>query len=80
MFYVAFRVHEDPLMTMGDAVASFLESKSPASKDMCLVSINDLRGAGGNMNHRVGARQWVNKQNRWKDTTSKRRRLITLLM
>ncbi|CAN9276692.1 unnamed protein product [Alternaria alternata] len=33
MFYVAFLVRDEPLMTMGDAVASFLERPDPTSKN-----------------------------------------------
>jgi hypothetical protein len=46
MFFVAFRILDDPLITMGDGVASFLEKADPTTKDMCLLSIHDVRKNG----------------------------------
>lgn len=40
IFYTAFGVKEEPLMTMGDAVASFLAEEDPTTKDMCLLTIH----------------------------------------
>ncbi|CAN9250055.1 unnamed protein product [Alternaria alternata] len=43
MFYVAFFVGDEPLMTMGDAVASFLERPDPTSKNRCLWAFANQR-------------------------------------
>jgi hypothetical protein len=43
MFYVAFFVRDEPLMTMGDAVASFLERPDPTSKNRCLWAFANQR-------------------------------------
>ncbi|KAF2846178.1 hypothetical protein T440DRAFT_246501 [Plenodomus tracheiphilus IPT5] len=77
MFYIAFRVKEDPLMTMGDAVASFLESKDPPTRNMCLASFMSFKRK---KSYSPGPRPWQNAQYRWKDVTSKTRRFITLAM
>ncbi|KAH9878106.1 hypothetical protein J1614_003323 [Plenodomus biglobosus] len=77
MFYVAFCIKEDPLMTMGDAVASFLENEDPSTRDMCLASSRDFTHDKA---YGSGRRQWQGTQYRWKDVTSKTRRLVTLAM
>lgn len=76
MFYTAFRVKDDPLITMGDAVASFLETRDSMSKNMCLSSIKDIKQQG----YKTGAREWRNTKLRWKDVTSRSRRFTTLAM
>ncbi|USP77958.1 uncharacterized protein yc1106_05232 [Curvularia clavata] len=39
------RLRESPLVTIGDAVASFLSTPEPSTKDMCLVSKQDVKKA-----------------------------------
>jgi len=77
MFYVAFSVHDEPLMTMGDAVASFLENEDLTTKEMCLSTQADFRNSTG---YQVGPRQWTNERFRWKDVTSTSRKIITVVM
>ncbi|KAH7093703.1 hypothetical protein FB567DRAFT_178552 [Paraphoma chrysanthemicola] len=74
MFLVAFRVKDEPLITMGDAVATYLEKPDSTSKDMCLLSIHDIRHSG----YQTGAREWRDLRLRWKDVASKKRRATTL--
>jgi hypothetical protein len=76
MFFVAFRILDDPLITMGDGVASFLEKADPTTKDMCLLSIHDVRKKG----YHPGAKEWLNQRFKWKDVASKKRRITTLAM
>jgi hypothetical protein len=76
MFYVALYVRDEPLITMGDAVASFMESSDPTTKDMCLLSIHDVR----KKRLQTGGREWINSRFRWKDVASKKRRATTMLM
>lgn len=77
MFYVAFSVQDEPLMAMGDAVASFLENEDLTTKDMCLSTQVDFRNRTG---YQVGPRQWTNERFRWKDVTSTSRKIITVVM
>jgi hypothetical protein len=76
MFYIVLYVRDEPLITMGDAVASFLESSDPITKDMCLLSIHDIR----KNELQAGGREWRNSRFRWKDVASKKRRATTMLM
>jgi hypothetical protein len=76
MFYIAFCIRDEPLITMGDAVASFLEKSDPTTKNMCLLSIRDVRTRG----YQVGAREWLNERLKWKDVVSKKRRATTLAL
>jgi hypothetical protein len=42
MFFVAFGIKDDPLVTIGDAVGSFLKCNDPTAEGMCLVSKEDI--------------------------------------
>jgi hypothetical protein len=72
IFYTAFFTKEQPLMTMGDAVASFLEVEDPTTIGFCLASREDTWSAG--------PRQWNGATFRWKDATTKTRRFGTFLL
>lgn len=72
IFYTAFFTKEQPLMTMGDAVASFLEEEDPFTVGMCLASNRDTWPKY--------PRQWAGARFRWKDVTSRTRRLSTFLL
>lgn len=74
MFYVAYCIPEQPLITMGDAVASFLERPDPYSQGLCLLSIHDVRKG----DYETSTRKWTNERFRWKDVTSRKRRATTL--
>ncbi|KAJ4299332.1 hypothetical protein N0V90_004577 [Kalmusia sp. IMI 367209] len=78
IFYTAFGTKEDPLMTMGDAVASFLERKDETTKGMCLLSVRDVKSHKGYFP--AGPKQWTGKRRRWKDVTSRTRRIVTFTM
>ena len=83
MFYVAFLVRDEPLMTMGDAVASFLERPDPTSKNRCLWAFANqrmFRDGKGIKHHGVGPQRWTCPQYRWKDATSPERRVVTIFM
>jgi hypothetical protein len=77
MFYIAVFIHDEPLMTIGDAAASFLENEDPTTKNMCLSTRADFQDRKG---YQVGPRQWSNQRYRWKDVTSLSRRIITAVM
>lgn len=78
ILYTVFYVKDNPLMTMGDAVASFMEDRDPTTKDLCLLTMHDLK------QHRdffpAGPREWSGQKYRWKDVTSRTRRTVTLIM
>lgn len=78
IFYTAFGTKEDPLMTMGDAVASFLERRDPTTKGMCLLSRSDVKKQKGYFP--AGPKEWTGKKRRWKDVTSHLRRFVTISM
>ena len=60
-------------MTMGDAVASFLETEDTSTRNMCLVNIKDIRKG-----HDPGVVVWEDPQFRWRDTTSPSRSIINM--
>jgi hypothetical protein len=78
IFYVAFGTTEEPLLTMGDAVASFLEHEDPTTKDMCLLTVHEVKASKHHFP--LGSREWKALQYRWKDVTSLRRRITTVTM
>ncbi|KAH7551297.1 hypothetical protein BM1_09613 [Bipolaris maydis] len=76
MFYIVFKPFDQPLLTMGDAVASFLDDPDPSTRDMCLLSIRDTRHG----HFRAGVRRWLTPKASWMDAMSKTRRTITITM
>lgn len=78
IFCTAFGIKEDPLMTMGDAVASFLERQDETTKGMCLLSVHDVKKHKGYFP--AGIQAWEGQQRRFKDVTSRTRRIVTFTM
>jgi hypothetical protein len=62
-------------MTIGDAVASFLDNKDKSTINTGLISIKDMKKDYG-----AGANTWENRRWRWKDATSISRRILTLIL
>lgn len=75
MFYIVYSTNENPLMTMGDAVASFLDERDIATKNAGLQTLADTKKG-----YSVGVNTWSDPRRRWKDATSRKRRLITLTL
>jgi hypothetical protein len=48
MFLTALNAKQYPLVTLGDAIASFLEDPDPNTKNMCLISKKDIEKAFNN--------------------------------
>jgi len=89
MFSTVLLVKEDPLMTMGDAVASFMTNNDMTTKNMCLLTQDDTKTmflrTRNNINKGLGqssagAKKWRGTTYRWKDVTTIRRRLIAFIM
>jgi hypothetical protein len=77
MFFIAFNIRDAPLLSVGDAVASFLDKADTSTRNMCLVTLGQSRNL-----IEVDTRplQWHDRLYRWKDATSKARRGMTLLL
>ena len=45
MLFIAFRIREKPLITIGDAIDSFLDTNDPATEGMCLVTKESIHAA-----------------------------------
>jgi hypothetical protein len=70
---VAFTIHEDPLVTMGDAVSSFLKRPDDTTRDMCLMSRLDFENERTVWETGYGPRFYVAKVRRWSNAASKKR-------
>jgi hypothetical protein len=79
MLYTVLRINEDPIMTIGDAVASFVSKADKHTPGMCLVTARDV-GANPKSYFPVGPRDWSDQKRRWKDVVSWRRWAMTLAM
>lgn len=60
-------------MTMGDAIASFLEVEDLRTKKMCLTTVKDAILAP-----EPSPVVWKDRQFRWRDTTSRARSIMNL--
>lgn len=75
MFYAAFKISGEPLITMGDAVASFVDNPDPSTKNMCLLSVLDLKDGYV----RPDGRDWKHPKASWRHATSKARRTVVMV-
>lgn len=75
MFSVIFLIKGNPLMTIGDAVVSFLDNRDETTISTGLISIQDMKKDYG-----AGVNTWENRRWRWKDATSISRRIVTLVL
>jgi hypothetical protein len=48
MYIVATRLHDTPLITIGDALESFLDAPDPTTKNMCLLTRSKINGGAWN--------------------------------
>jgi hypothetical protein len=73
MFLTVWNAKEYPLVTLGDAIASFLEVSDPTTRNMCLISKKDIdkafnlpppprkwRGVAEKGYYAVSPRRWMN--------------------
>lgn len=79
IFYTAFGIKENPLMNMGDAVASFIRSPDPTTKNMCLLTMAEVKQRKRKVLP-AGPKQWDGNVHRWRDVTSTRRYTTTMAM
>lgn len=75
MFYIVYSTNENPLMTMGDAVASFLDAEDARTEKISLFNYQG-RSKGYHSYNGFGVESWEDAAYEWVDTTSKRRRRI----
>ena len=78
MFMIAFGVKESPLMTMGDAIASFLHRPDEYTKEMCLASRSDIQMNGSQWSK--AAMLYNPRPRRLLDSASKARWRFCLLL
>lgn len=78
IFYTALGTKENPLMTMGDAVASFLEREDETTKGMCLLSVRDVKTH--DQYFPAGPKAWTGERRHFKDVTSRTRRTVTFAL
>ncbi|MCJ1470576.1 hypothetical protein MMC07_009222 [Pseudocyphellaria aurata] len=79
MLYAVFGLKETPLMTIGDAVASFLNEEDLTTKGRCLVSKFDIKANKLRWQYRDGesnapvAKEWMPTKVRWSRAVSRTR-------
>lgn len=71
ILYTAFRIKETPLMSIGDAITSFLETTDHTTVNMCLASNKDCKKIKNNFF--AGPREWKSRKYYWKDAPSRTR-------
>lgn len=75
MFYIAYTAEGNPLVTVGDAIASFIDEKDSTTVSMGPVGVHDIKK--GYLGTII---TWSDPRWRWKDATSKTRRATTLTL
>ncbi|KAH8679223.1 hypothetical protein BGZ61DRAFT_551689 [Ilyonectria robusta] len=74
--YTAFFPPQEPLFVLGDAIESFLTSPDAASRNSCLVSVDDVRRK--KKKEKAGSRKWSLTKGRWARVANIRRWGISL--
>ncbi|ORY11343.1 hypothetical protein BCR34DRAFT_327939 [Clohesyomyces aquaticus] len=59
------RLRQVPLLTLGDAVSSFLQDSDATTKDMCLVSQADITKMGTSWKMQTLLRPYTGQRSRW---------------
>jgi hypothetical protein len=83
LIYTFFFVLENPLMTMGDAVASFLEKKDYTTKGYCLMGKNEVRewtSIPAHLLDKPKPKMLNSKPKRWGSVISKRRWIVFITL
>jgi hypothetical protein len=77
MLFIAFRIRDEPLLNIGDAVVSFLGKTDTATRNACLSTIHSFKKRDGKLGKPC---QWNHCQYRWREATSKVRRAVTIFL
>jgi hypothetical protein len=72
VFYIYYFTKENPLMTIGDAIASFLDKRDVTTKE---IQLDNSRGR-----YRPSASSWQGPYSRWKHAASQMRRKSVLVL
>ena len=86
MVYTATGLIDAPLVTTGDAVASFLEKEDPTTRNMCLVSASEIKGSDRTSLCRdkvfdlTSPREWKDTKFRYGSVVSGKRWTFSLLL
>ncbi|KAI9714164.1 MAG: hypothetical protein M1812_006492 [Candelaria pacifica] len=82
MLWVAFRITDHPLITVGDAISSFLNKKDATTRGICMVTKDDIKSQSLLWKPDIFAvpLEYRPKRRRWFWSASKARWLITLLL
>jgi hypothetical protein len=81
MFYIAFATREDPLLTVGDAVASFLKEPDTWTAGMCLASKEDFKKqARGTGTWPQGASPYIARRQRMFASADKMRWYLSITL
>jgi hypothetical protein len=75
MFYVVYSTRDNPLMTIGDAIASFLAKEDTSTERFPFLTLHECEKG-----HSAGIKSWSDMQYRWKDTVSRNRRIVNFAM
>lgn len=78
-FYVAFRLRDAPLVTLGDAIESFLKHPDPCTRGMCLATAQEMAHQFSRATHHapiLRAKTFDATRYRWHKIITKRQWLL----
>jgi hypothetical protein len=78
LWTVALRLLTTPLITIGDAVSSFLEHPDTTTLDMCLMSRADFDGDRSVWRDGFGPRFYIAKGRRWSQAASRKQWVVCI--
>ncbi|CAI6336339.1 unnamed protein product [Periconia digitata] len=80
MIYILSRLDQKTIVTIGDAIQSFLETPDPTTDNCCLMSRGDVRRVLGKQEARHGQRFEQTRRHRWISGCSRRRWILSLFL
>jgi hypothetical protein len=78
MAIIAFRLGDRPLITVGDAIDSFLHNNDGTTKDMCLTTWKDIKTMGWPLDPKPSV--WLVAPKRWYSAASWTRWSVIVLL
>ncbi|KIK53464.1 hypothetical protein GYMLUDRAFT_232806 [Collybiopsis luxurians FD-317 M1] len=80
MGFTAIRIKDDPLVTIGDAIASFIDNPDPHTKNMCLASRSYFDTQIGDQRFPPLCIEYQPRKSKWMNAASRRHWILTVCL
>ncbi|KIK53463.1 hypothetical protein GYMLUDRAFT_178948 [Collybiopsis luxurians FD-317 M1] len=78
--FVAMKIKDDPLVTIGDAIASFIDNPDPHTKSMCLASRSHFNTQIGDQRFSPRCVEYQPRRLKWMNAASRQHWVLTVCL